>query len=35
MGRADGDAVEDRVDGYAHEALLLGERNAELLKGRQ
>jgi hypothetical protein len=30
---ADRDRVEDRVDGHAGEALLLGERDAELLVG--
>jgi hypothetical protein len=31
--RRDGDAVEDGIDGHAGEALLLGERDPELLVG--
>jgi hypothetical protein len=31
VGGGDGDAVEDRVDGYARQSLLLDQRNPELL----
>ena len=33
--RDDGNGVEDRVDRDVHQALLLGERDAELLEGRE